>query len=380
LLGEVDSDQLFEVSDLVERRDIAGLFRWVAAFVETGADIAEFVRALTGHVRDLYVASAVEDPRGVVDRPSAEIPRLETQAREFGSARLSRMLDLLGELAAETRWSSDPRLSLEVALTRMARPQGELTLEALDERVTALEAGAPVREVAQTKPSAAGELPRVEPPATDTADTPDEPSTGASAAAESAAQAAMQPPTSVAPAADVTLDRAAVRRAWPAVLAEMKKTRPARSQLFAAAEVDLDSDGRTLVIEFGKGQEFQMNLAADEENRALLRSTLGSVLHAEPPFRYQLGRGSVRPAEGSETRAAGEQAAPAPAAEPESPTEPAAEPSAGDQLDGVPPLPATPGAAASGTGSSDELDRLLVEQLGAKLVAEQPHEPKGKDD
>ena len=52
------------------------------------------------------------------------------------------MLDLLGELGAELRWSSDQRLSLEVALTRMARPQGEMTLEALAERVEALERGA----------------------------------------------------------------------------------------------------------------------------------------------------------------------------------------------------------------------------------------------
>ncbi len=157
LLGEVDSAQLFEVAGLVARRDIAGCFRWVAATAETGTDLAELVRELTGHVRDLFVVAAVGDATGVVDRTTEELAMLQAQAAEFGGPdRLARVLDLLGELAAEMRWSSDPRLSLEVALTRMARPQGEMTLEALAERVEALEAGA---SVATAVPAAGGSAP-----------------------------------------------------------------------------------------------------------------------------------------------------------------------------------------------------------------------------
>ncbi|MDR3687086.1 MAG: DNA polymerase III subunit gamma/tau, partial [Coriobacteriia bacterium] len=142
LLGEVDTAQLFEIAGLIARRDIAGLFRWVARFAEEGTDLAEFVRELTGHVRNLYVIAAVGDGQGVVDAGSDELAQLSAQTAEFGGPdRLSRVLDLLGELGAEMRWSSDQRLSLEVALTRMARPQGEMTLEALAERVEALEAG-----------------------------------------------------------------------------------------------------------------------------------------------------------------------------------------------------------------------------------------------
>ena len=61
LLGEVDSAALFEIAGLVAHRDIAGLFRWVAQFAEEGTDLAEFVRELTGHVRNLYLVAAVGD-------------------------------------------------------------------------------------------------------------------------------------------------------------------------------------------------------------------------------------------------------------------------------------------------------------------------------
>ena len=140
LLGEVDSAALFEIAGLVAHRDIAGCFRWVARFAEDGTDLAEFVRELTGHVRNLYLIAAVRDAEGLIDATAEERGRLSSQAAEFGGPdRLSRVLDLLGELGSELRWSSDQRLSLEVALTRMARPTGEMTLEALAERVEMLE-------------------------------------------------------------------------------------------------------------------------------------------------------------------------------------------------------------------------------------------------
>ncbi|MBI5232429.1 MAG: DNA polymerase III subunit gamma/tau [Coriobacteriales bacterium] len=325
LLGEVDSAQLFALGDLVARRDIAGCFRYVAAFAETGADLAEFVRAFTGHVRDLYVAAAVGETEGIVERSAEEVSRLQSQATEFGPERLARILDLLGELASEMRWSSDPRLSLEVALTRMARPQGDLSLEALNERVAALEidmvAGAPLKPPCdEVAPSAsapdagsrgatsaaepAGEahhaaeasaLPSAPAPALAPAPAP------RSAAPSAAADVSAHPPASdEAPAVSVPpasgpLDRAHVKRAWPAVLAELKKIMPARTHTFENVEVEIDPDGETIVIEFPSDAAFTMQMAEDQQSRDALRRAIAAVLGISPTFRYQLGRGSVRP-------------------------------------------------------------------------------------
>ena len=59
----------------------------------------------------------------------------------FGSDRLARLLGVLGDLSAELKTSTNPRLSFEIALTRMVRPDSDLTLEALAERIEALESG-----------------------------------------------------------------------------------------------------------------------------------------------------------------------------------------------------------------------------------------------
>ncbi|PKQ10045.1 MAG: DNA polymerase III subunit gamma/tau, partial [Actinobacteria bacterium HGW-Actinobacteria-9] len=144
LLGEVDTALLFEVADLVAARDVAGCFGFVSRLVQTGIDLTDFVRDFTSHARDLYVTAAVGDPSGLVETTSDQLGRLVAQSSLYGVDRLGRVLSLLGELGAELRWSSDPRLSLEVAFTRMARPEGELTLDSLAERVEALEHARPL--------------------------------------------------------------------------------------------------------------------------------------------------------------------------------------------------------------------------------------------
>ena len=59
----------------------------------------------------------------------------------FGSDRLARLLGVLGDLSAELKTSTNQRLSFEIALTRMVRPDSDLTLESLAERIESLEAG-----------------------------------------------------------------------------------------------------------------------------------------------------------------------------------------------------------------------------------------------
>ena len=44
-----------EIVRAVGTRDVAACFRWTADYVETGADLAQFVRDLAEHVRNMYV-------------------------------------------------------------------------------------------------------------------------------------------------------------------------------------------------------------------------------------------------------------------------------------------------------------------------------------
>ena len=140
LLGSIDTNDLAEIVRAIGTRDVASCFRWTAEYVETGADLAQFVRDLAEHMRNMYVLSlagadvALEVSETVRRELASELPL-------FGHDRLARLLGVLGDLSAELKTSTNPRLSFEIALTRMVRPDSDLTLEALAERIEALESG-----------------------------------------------------------------------------------------------------------------------------------------------------------------------------------------------------------------------------------------------
>ena len=138
LLGSLDNADLSEIVEAIGRRDAAACFNWVAQYVETGADLAQFVHDLAEHVRTLYLMSmAGLDVELQISESMRRV--MIGELKFFGQDRLSRMLVLLGDVSKELRVSSNPRLTFEIALTRMVRPESDLTLEALAERVEELE-------------------------------------------------------------------------------------------------------------------------------------------------------------------------------------------------------------------------------------------------
>ena len=156
MLGAVDSMDLADIVRTIGARDAAACFRWVAEYVETGVDMAQFVANLAEHMRNMYVM-AVAGPEVVLDVSEATRRELSEELPLFGVDRLARLLGVLGDVAGELKTSTNPRLTFEIALTRMVRPDADVTLEALAERVETLErqlAGASV--VAAAAPASAG--------------------------------------------------------------------------------------------------------------------------------------------------------------------------------------------------------------------------------
>ena len=140
MLGSLDSSEMSEIMNAVGTRDAAACFRWTAQYVETGADLARFVGDMAERVRNLYVMSLV-GADVALEVSESERRELTGELPLFGPDRLARLLGVLGDLSAELKTSTNPRLSFEIALTRMVRPDSDLTLEALAERLEALESG-----------------------------------------------------------------------------------------------------------------------------------------------------------------------------------------------------------------------------------------------
>ncbi len=217
LLGSLDNADLSEIVEAIGRRDAAACFNWVAQYVETGADLAQFVHDLAEHVRTLYLMSMA----GLdVELQISESMRtvMIGELKLFGQDRLSRMLVLLGDVSKELRVSSNPRLTFEIALTRMVRPESDLTLEALAERVEELErhlsmlgnASSPAEVAPAASARVGGGAPQYAAvPAQSTSHAPSAP------VAASAGSSGQPAPSAQVPAALAAQDASGRNAAWP---------------------------------------------------------------------------------------------------------------------------------------------------------------------
>lgn len=143
LLGEVSDQILGEFARAIAERDIAELYGLIRAQVEEGNDLLELTRDLVAHVRDVYVACVAGARAELFEGGAEQAEALAAEAAAFGEHpgdRLARVLTVLDDAALEMRGASDVRLVLEIACTRLARPEADLTIEALAERVARLEA------------------------------------------------------------------------------------------------------------------------------------------------------------------------------------------------------------------------------------------------
>lgn len=154
LLGSLDSSDMAEIVGAIGRRDAAACFVWLANYVETGADLAQFARDLAEHIRALYILGLMGDD-APLEISGTERAQLVRELPYFGTDRLARLLMILGDLMNELRTSTNPRLSFEIALTRMVHPSSDLTLESLAERIETLEKGMAARPVAPAAPAPA---------------------------------------------------------------------------------------------------------------------------------------------------------------------------------------------------------------------------------
>lgn len=329
LLGSLDETDLSEIVLAIGKRDAAACFNWVARYVETGADLAQFVRDLAEYIRNMYLLSIAGIEVEIhVNEPVRKA--MVDQLKFFGEDRLSRLLLVLGDLSKELRTSSNPRLSFEVALTRMIRPDSDLTIEALAERVEELErklesgqvgipAQAPtmqseplvtpsvseeLQSSAPTTVQAAPAAPHAQTaPASPYAQTaPVSPNEQAALATPQAQAVAGSPQAQVAPAApqnqapsaaiDFT-NPAAVQRFWHAVTASLRKSNPARGVLFMNAKVAGEPSGNGLVVTFAKDNGFAYTAAQKPEVQQLLAQTIESVAGGFVPYRLVLEGGEA---------------------------------------------------------------------------------------
>src|SRR5712691_7884520 len=135
---EDETDAADEVVEALCDRDAGRALVAVARRSAAGHDARQVTRDLLERLRQVFLATMA---RSLVGLPDEELARVEDQARRLGPAAIVRAMEALGDALVAMRDAPDPRVLLEVALVRQCRPDADVSLAALLERIERLERG-----------------------------------------------------------------------------------------------------------------------------------------------------------------------------------------------------------------------------------------------
>jgi DNA polymerase-3 subunit gamma/tau len=139
LVGAVQTDVQYELADAVAVGDARSVFQVVDRLVQNGQDLRHLTAEVLSHFRDLIIVQAAPDEPAALDVAPEEHARLAAQAAKFTTAELSRVVSLLLAAQADMRWTTSPRLSLELALVRATIPEADPASAGLAARIERLE-------------------------------------------------------------------------------------------------------------------------------------------------------------------------------------------------------------------------------------------------
>ncbi len=143
-----DSDALDELVEALCDRDTGRALVAVDQATASGRGPRVLGEQLIGRLRDVFLASVGADLSRLGE---GDQQRVADQAKRLTAAGATRALELLGEAFVGIQDAPDPRVVLEVALVRLTRPDAELSMAALADRIGRLERG----EIAAAAPSTA---------------------------------------------------------------------------------------------------------------------------------------------------------------------------------------------------------------------------------
>ena len=125
-LGASGDEVFMELTDRVRKRRTSDAIEYLAEVLSDGKDVKQFIRDWINHYRNLLLTKFVKEPTSVLNMSSENIARIQRQSSVLELDDINRGILELSKTANEARWSTQPRILLELAIVKLCLGAGEI--------------------------------------------------------------------------------------------------------------------------------------------------------------------------------------------------------------------------------------------------------------
>jgi DNA polymerase-3 subunit gamma/tau len=279
ILGVIDRKMLYDLAAAILTGDIPAVFDLLDDIHDRGHDMKRLHADLLEHFRNLLVAALGKKVNKLVDLPPGEIDQLMQQAGLVPQGTLNQIFDLLFREEPVVRFSSQPKLALEMALVRLLHAKPALPIDVLIDKLDNLRreigSGAPPTDAA-VRPAVAAK--------------PEDDPIGSTRAQTFSDAPETEPPDLQAAGEEVSAAGATAdspMKYWPQILERIARSHPSLAANLSKCKVK-QYTGETIEIEV-PGNGFTLNMIQREKNMAVLNRVLEEISGRRHEIRFSSG-------------------------------------------------------------------------------------------
>ncbi len=139
ILGTVNTDVILNITQNIIDKDVNKSLEIINEIVQYGKDVNQFIKDLILHLRNLMIVKSASDVENIVEGSKEFIDNLAEQAENVSISDIIMYINILSEAENQSKWSSQPRIVLEICIIKLCSNTFNLSLEELSHRLERLE-------------------------------------------------------------------------------------------------------------------------------------------------------------------------------------------------------------------------------------------------
>ena len=175
-VGAAGEDFFIDLTEMVSLRKVAEALVLLDGVLADGKDVKQLMKDWTAHYRNLMMTKFIKNPEDILNMSTENIRRVQEQSMHISLEEINDAIIRLSKTINDARWSTQPRILLELAIVSIASGLDEEAALIRHERRPVVQPAAsvfaatapavePVKAAEITKPAVQKETPVMEQPA-----------------------------------------------------------------------------------------------------------------------------------------------------------------------------------------------------------------------
>ena len=143
-VGAAGEDFFIDLTELVSLKKVAEALVLLDGVLADGKDVKQLMKDWTAHYRNLMITKFIKNPEDILNMSTENIRRVQEQSMHISLEEINDAIIRLSKTINDARWSTQPRILLELAIVSIASGLDEETALIKHERRIPIRAAEPV--------------------------------------------------------------------------------------------------------------------------------------------------------------------------------------------------------------------------------------------